>query len=78
MTGVNSKLNVMANDIAHRLMGTCDTIEDAFEELGYEADRDNQSLLDLIDQQVFECQSCSWWCCISEMVDGDYVCQDCS
>lgn len=70
-------LSPIADSISDRIIGTCDTLDLVFEELGHDELRDCEQLLDMIDEQVFECQSCSWWCEISEMVDGDYICQDC-
>ena len=44
-----------------------------------EAESEELRLLDLIDQQVFLCDRCGWWCETSECnnQDGDEHCDDC-
>jgi len=61
------------------LSGTCSTIEEHLPE-GMEEDDLTPEDYSAIDDQIFKCATCSWWCEIQEAVDdhGEDVCQDCS
>lgn len=40
---------------------------------------DSTEFLAEVDQQIFQCECCGWWCVISEMTDnGDWQCTDCT
>jgi hypothetical protein len=57
------------------LLGTCDRIEDHLPE-GMDWDDLTSSDHDAIDNQIFRCETCGWWCESSEEDDnGD--CEDC-
>lgn len=34
--------------------------------------------LEELDQEVFECDQCGWWCDIDEMVEDEHTCLDCA
>lgn len=65
--------------IADEIQGTSRNIDDLVEEHFGDGvqliDLDIQ-LLELLDDQVMECQGCSWWCETGELND-DQVCSDC-
>lgn len=65
--------------IADAIQGTSRNIDDLVEEHFGEGvgmiDLDIQ-LLELLDDQVMECQACNWWCETGELND-DQVCSDC-
>lgn len=61
------------------LRGSTDSIEATCEEedLNYD-DELRQPEFNMIDEQIFLCETCGWWCETSEMSqDVDSVCNDC-
>jgi hypothetical protein len=61
------------------LQGTCQNIATALEDIGFT--EDDLAIADFmeIDQQIFLCVVCGWWCEASES-DGESeepTCQDC-
>jgi len=69
------------DDIAHELQGSASSLESVLEYNGMEAAGDDQDFLQALDQLVFCCDDCGWWCEISEMIDtgdsSEQVCDDC-
>lgn len=68
--------------IISTLQGTCDTLDGAVQEVcGDDFSEDDLTLEQLgeIDQQIFLCVDCGWWCEISEMsdIEDENVCDDC-
>lgn len=66
--------------IVERLRGTCDMLEDGLEDEDAEDLQDHLPFLDYLDNHIFRCECCGWWCEISESVDSDdydLVCGDC-
>lgn len=66
-------MSVKVEELAARLQGTCENAADEIEGLT------DDELIEL-DNLVFCCTGCSWWCEIGEAVessDGD-ICQDCA
>jgi len=65
--------------LVHNLRGSSKTLEQGLEVQGLSledmTDQDN----DALDEEVFKCDTCSWWCDIMYAVDddGDRVCTDC-
>lgn len=63
-------------EIIETLAGTCTYIGDvcSIEEM---ADKD---LWASIDDAIFECDRCGWWCEISGQsdMDGEMICEDCN
>ena len=60
------------------LQGTCKSISDFLPE-GMNQDDLTQNDLSEIDQEIFLCDGCGWWCEVSESNDrgGENVCDDC-
>jgi len=64
--------------LAHRLQGTCDSIEKALEELEFEKEMTISDCNEL-DQKVFCCEVCEWWYEISEMdEENEWECCGCN
>lgn len=67
----------MAHDAAERLQGTCKSLADLGPE--FEAIEDNPKFCAELDQLVFCCDGCNWWCELNEMAEGaDWKCEDCA
>lgn len=69
------------NELADRLLGTPDNLENVVKELFQVSSSkiDPASLQD-VDDRVFECSECGWWCGIHDLADDtgyDLICQDC-
>jgi anaerobic selenocysteine-containing dehydrogenase len=68
--------------VAEHLQGTCGTLQGALDDL-YEGMNEDELTSDdhqTIDQEVFQCTTCGWWCEISDNVDsesGEMICTDC-
>lgn len=63
-----------ANELADQLQGTCKCLAD----FATEAEQNDIELMELLDDRVFECESCGWWCEISEASEkDDSTCIDC-
>ena len=56
-------------------VGTCMSIQEVMNFI----DIEDEDLIDwvMVDQEIFCCESCSWWCEIGES-DEEGDCQDCS
>lgn len=62
------------------LSGTCGSLENVLAELDREDLLDTQDFLQMLDEQIFCCSVCSWWCEQSEAVEtdsGEDACRDC-
>ena len=65
------------HELIGALQGTCDTIPDHLPE-GMEEEDLTQEDHNTIDNEIFLCEVCGWWCEISEQVaELDGTCQDC-
>ncbi len=76
--------NVNMTDIIEYLQGTCNTLQEACEIFGIEEDDLTLDQLKEIDEEIFLCDGCGWWCCLSEeeVDDSDgglglRLCSDC-
>lgn len=63
------------------LLGTCDffDVEEFCEEHGFGEDE----VTGILDQHIFQCSACGWWCGIeeesSEGTDSqDWICEECA
>lgn len=66
--------NVMIED----LRGTTQSIAAVCEKHEREDLENDSGFLAELDQQIFLCNSCNWWCEIHEMSEiGDWECTDC-
>ena len=63
------------------LQGTCNSIDSAVNELYPDMNFEDLSGSDFncIDNQIFECQTCNWWCEMSELAQDqdENICEDC-
>ena len=67
------------NELIEALQGTCTSIEDHLPENMEFMELTNEDL-DTIDNNIFECSCCNWWCEISEATEnkhGENICEDC-
>ena len=62
-----------ANALAYELQGTANSMPEVF--------IDDTPLLAELDQLIFRCDCCSWWCeqgeCNENPDGGDDICNDC-
>jgi len=67
--------------IVDYIMGTCQSIDEVLAKFGYE-ELDYEAAL-YIDERIFCCSACEWWCEISEMGDDwedftdEPACEEC-
>lgn len=66
----------LAEQAAEQLQGTAQSISDLGEEYE-EAFKNSKEFTTQLDQLVFECERCNWWCEISEMSEGGWYCDEC-
>lgn len=68
--------------VVYQLNGSCDSLEQVLENNEVPELFDNDAFLEYLDNEIFRCTCCSWWCPVSETSendnDGDWVCRDCS
>lgn len=63
--------------IVQELSGSCDTLSPVLVFYHLEELEDNQEFLEYLDSQIFQCESCGWWCPIDEQA-FEAECQDCA
>lgn len=69
------------SSVANALMGSPDSL---IQVLGnYEAEylEDDQEFMEYLDEHVFNCVICGWWCPIDEIEEtqsGEWACRDCN
>jgi hypothetical protein len=72
-----------SDTLAHDLQGTCnslyrhiDSLEEEVQTFFYE---NETIILEYLDNLIFECDTCGWWCEMSEAVETDTgsVCDQC-
>lgn len=68
---------ISAETIAEELRGTCKTLECVLEENDAEGLENSMEFCAQLDDIVFCCESCGWWCETSEMGNEQQVCFDC-
>ena len=62
----------LVNDLINSLRGTCKSIYDLHDETDLSLEE-----FQMIDEEIFNCDCCGWWCEISEMGNEQGVCDDC-
>ena len=62
----------LVNELIASLRGTCKSIYDFHDEHDLSLEE-----FQMIDDEIFNCDVCGWWCEISEMGDEQSVCDDC-
>lgn len=63
------------------LQGSCQTLEEGVNTvLGFELDELTQDDLQSIDEVIFICNECGWWCSQDENAgtEDSWVCTDCN
>jgi hypothetical protein len=71
----------LINDIVDDLRGSSTGLHSMLESHDAEWLEDDDELLTAIDDSIFLCSMCDWWCEMSEMSehpDHDYECTDCA
>ena len=65
--------------IIYDLNGTCKSLEQVLGEHDAEKLVDHLPFLEYLDNQIFLCDCCGWWCDVSEAVDVSHgvVCDQC-
>lgn len=70
-----------AETFANHVRGTASMsgVADILEQLGLPAYEDDKTFCATLDQLVFECDCCGWWCDTDEVADvsNDMVCEEC-
>lgn len=64
------------NEVINALEGSCGCLEDH----ATEEEMRSTEFLAAIDDAIFCCATCGWWCEISELAEdemGEQVCEDC-
>ncbi len=64
------------NQLIYDLQGTCNELNSFLERHNAEDLIDHISFLEYLDNHIFLCDGCGWWCELSEMSD-EGVCSDC-
>lgn len=69
------------NQIIEFLQGSCmNSLDDAVQEFigeKYDSTELTEEELAYLDDNIFECECCGWWCEISEMSEYDQRCESC-
>jgi hypothetical protein len=66
------------NNLIHDLQGTCNGLDSFLEQHNAEDLIDYMPFLEYLDQHIFLCDGCGWWCELSEMSDEEVCSQCCS
>jgi len=70
----------IATEVAEELQGSCKFLSTALEERGAEGMDNNAEFCARLDELVFCCIRCDWWCEQSEMAENpadEWICQEC-
>jgi len=67
--------------VVDELRGSCDSLQSVAERHGL--DPDSELLTDAVDQQIFLCSECGWWCEMHEEVSAfagldEWTCRQCA
>mgnify|MGYP000032380856 CR=1 FL=1 len=67
------------SEIVNYLEGSCNSLDEALTAYNMEELRDDGTFLAFLDEQIFYCVACGWWCTIDEecIVDDEQVCTEC-
>lgn len=66
--------------IIHDLQGTCQSLSGCLENYDLEEDDLSPDDLEEIDNNIFLCEECGWWCGLEELDEGHdqgMRCEDC-
>jgi len=65
--------------IIYQLNGSCESLEQALADNNAEELEDHMPFLEYLDNEIFRCECCGWWCPISESSETvDTECRDCN
>jgi len=66
------------HELIQALQGTCTTINEHLPDGMTDDDLTEDDHM-AIDNEIFLCDECGWWCEVCEMNDtGDHICNDCN
>ena len=65
---------VRVHEVADDLRGTTHNLHD----YATEAEQNDAGFLAALDDEVFECSQCGWWCDVGEHGKEDGACDECS
>jgi hypothetical protein len=73
----DQELRELAEKAAARLSGSCESLASLGEE--YEDAEMKSAFCNRLDELVFCCERCNWWCEISEISDKheEWICDEC-
>jgi hypothetical protein len=61
------------------LRGTCKSLAEGCEDFGIHENDLSEDDYSRIDQEIFVCETCNWWCEQGEQAeDQDEICSDCA
>ncbi len=68
-------------ELIEYLQGTCKSLSEGLDAFDLEEDDLTDEQRQTIDDEIFNCSKCGWWCEISQEVGsetcGELVCDDC-
>lgn len=66
-------------EVIDNLVGTTGELSEALGEYTHmgEEDEPAQASLEAIDEEIFQCEQCSWWMYVGEMSEDSQVCIEC-
>lgn len=67
----------LAETLISDLQGTCKSLDDVLEDLGYDIGTVPFEVLQILDNNILRCECCEWWVEISEC-NEEGVCSDCA
>jgi hypothetical protein len=67
------------SEIVYYLNGSCNSLHEALEAFNMTELGDDDTFLAFLDDQIFYCVQCGWWCPVDELhiVDAEQYCSDC-
>lgn len=67
------------SDIVAYLEGSCNSLHEALESFNALELENDDTFLSFLDDQIFYCVQCGWWCNVDEenIVDDEQYCDDC-
>lgn len=70
-------MNNRINQVISRLQGSNSTLEEQAQNLGFKEKDLTTEELDTLDESLFVCDACSWWCSTEEVVKESTFCAEC-
>lgn len=65
--------------IIEELQGTAKSLNEVCNSFGLDSNQLTIEELELLDEEIFQCQNCGWWVDVTEKNerDFDFVCNEC-